>query len=108
MVVEYLEKIRDKYNIQRVELSTQLNEILKIQKENEEFIKILESNEDSTFSSFSPREVNSFNKRKILELNENQKYLENEMERISLKLQKVDDELEEIREVIKVAKENYC
>ena len=107
MVIAYLEKIRDKYNIERLNLSKELDEILKLQKENEEFIKVLKSNEDPHFASFSPREVNSFNKRKIEELLENQKKLENEMESISSKLQKIDEELEEIRCVIKVAREKY-
>ena len=108
MVVEYLEKIRDTYTKERVELSSKLNEILKLQKENEEFIKVLELNEDPSFEAFTPREVNSFNKKKIEELNENQKYLLDEMENISSKLQSLDEKLEEIREVIRVARENYC
>lgn len=108
MVVEYLEKIRDKYNEERIELSRYLNDILKLHKENDEFIKVLQVNEDTNFESFTPREVNSFNKKKILELKENQKYLENKMEEISSDLQKIDEELEEIRNVIKIAKENYC
>lgn len=108
MVVEYLEKIRDKYNEERIELSRYLNDILKLHKENYEFIKVLQVNEDTNFESFTPREVNSFNKKKILELKENQKYLENKMEEISSDLQKIDEELEEIRNVIKIAKENYC
>lgn len=108
MVVEYLEKIRDKYNEERIELSRCLNDILKLHKENYEFIKVLQVNEDTNFESFTPREVNSFNKKKILELKENQKYLENKMEEISSDLQKIDEELEEIRNVIKIAKENYC
>ena len=107
MVIAYLEKIRDKYYVERVNLSKELDDILKLQKENEEIIKVLKANEDPHFESFSPREVNTFNKRKIEELLENQNKLENEMENISDKLQKVDNELEEIRDVIKVAREKY-
>ena len=69
MVISYLEKIREKFQVELVELEKSLNDTLNEKRENIEIIKLLEINDDPTFESFTPRPVNSFNKKKILDLN---------------------------------------
>ena len=105
MVVIYLEKIRDKYLEERIDISVKLNEALVLQKENVEFIKLLEQNNDSNFEAFTPRTINSFNKTKIVELKEEQKVLENNISNLKSDLEMVEKEIEEVSLVIKEAKE---
>ena len=105
MVVSYLEKIRDKFQNELVELNASLNQILNKQRENVEIIKLLESNDDPYFESFTPRPVNSFNKKKILELKEEQKVLEDRIIELKDKIEGVEKEIKEVSEVIRVAKE---
>lgn len=105
MVVNYLEKIREKYQSESIELNLSLNKALSEQRENIEIIKLLESNDDPNFESFTPRPVNSFNKRKIVELKEEQKTLEQRICDLKQKIEDVEKEIQEVTEVIKVAKE---
>ncbi len=105
MVVTYLEKIRDKFIEEKIEINEKLNQSLITHKENTEFIKLLELNNDDNFEAFTPRTINSFNKRKIGELKDEQKVLENTIDEIKQRLQNVEKEIEEVNQVIKVAKE---
>ena len=105
MVVSYLEKIREKYQNELIDLKLLLNKALSEQRENTEIIKLLESNDDPNFESFTPRPVNSFNKTKILELKDAQKILEQRISHLRDKVASVEKEIEEVTEVIKVAKE---
>ena len=105
MVVNYLEKIREKYQNELIDLNLSLNKVLTEQRENMEIIKLLEKNEDPYFESFTPRPVNSFNKTKILELKEELKVLEITISDLKEKIDSVEKELLEVTEVIKVAKE---
>ena len=101
----YLEKIRDKYQNELIDLNLLLNKALSEQRENIEIIKLLEVNNDPNFESFTPRPVNSFNKTKIIELNEEQKVLEVKIQELKDKVASVENEINEVNEVIKVAKE---
>ena len=105
MVVNYLEKIREKYQCELIELNLSLNKALSEQRENIEIIKLLESNDDPNFESFTPRPVNSFNKTKILELKEEQKVLEQKINDLKKKVESIEKEITEVTEVIRVAKE---
>lgn len=105
MVITYLEKIRDKFIEEKIEINEKLNQSLITHKENTEFIKLLELNNDDNFEAFTPRTINSFNKRKIGELKDEQKVLENTIDEIKQRLQNVEKEIEEVNQVIKVAKE---
>lgn len=105
MVVTYLEKIRDKFIEEKIEINEKLNQSLITHKENTEFIKLLELNNDDNFEAFTPRTINSFNKRKIGELKDEQKVLENTIDEIKQRLQNIEKEIEEVNQVIKVAKE---
>mgnify|MGYP003450705997 CR=1 FL=1 len=105
MVVNYLEKIREKFQNELIDLKSLLNELLSKQRENMEIIKLLELNNDSSFESFTPRPVNSFNKKKIMKLKEEQKVLETRISDLKDKVASIESELDEVNEVIKVAKE---
>lgn len=105
MVVNYLEKIREKFQNELIDLNLLLNKALAEYRENIEIIKLLEMNNDSNFESFTPRPVSSFNKTKIIELKEEQKVLETRISDLKDKVASVESELDEVNEVIKVAKE---
>ena len=107
MVINYLEKIREKYQNELIELNLTLRKTLSVQRENIEIIKLLEMNDDPTFESFSPRPINSFNKKKIVELNEEQKIIEQKILDLKEKISDVEKEIEEVTEVIRVAKECF-
>jgi len=105
MVVNYLEKIREKYQSELIELNLLLNKALSEQRENIEIIKLLEANDDPNFESFTPRPVNSFNKIKIAELKEEKKELEQRISDLKEKVESTEKEIAEVTEVIRVAKE---
>ena len=105
MVVNYLEKIREKFQNELIDLNVLLNKALSEQRENIEIIKLLEANDDPNFESFTPRPVNSFNKTKIVELKEELKGLEERIKELKEKVNDVEAEIKEVTEVIKVAKE---
>ena len=105
MVVKYLEKIRDKFQSELIELNMSLNKYQSTKRENTEIIKLLEVNDDPYFEAFSPRPVSSFNKTKITELREEQKLLEVEISELESKIKEKQTEIDEVNEVIKVAKE---
>lgn len=105
MVVSYLEKIREKFQNELIEVRLLLNKKLSEQRENLEIIKLLEMNDDPNFESFTPRPVNSFNKTKIVELKEELKILEQDISDLQDKVTAIENEIKEITEVIKVAKE---
>lgn len=107
MVINYLEKIREKYQNELIELNLTLRKTLSVQRENIEIIKLLEMNDDPTFESFSPRPINSFNKKKIVELNEEQKIIEQKILDLKEKIDDVEKEIDEVTEVIRVAKECF-
>lgn len=105
MVVAYLEKIRNKYIEEKVNISTQLNECISRKKENNEFMRLLEKNNDLNFEVFTPRTVNSFNKTKINELIEEQKIIEQNIDKLKDELNYIEKEINEVSEVISIAKE---
>lgn len=105
MVVSYLEKIRDKFIQEKIDLEIELSLAVNERRENTEIIKVLEINDDPNFEAFTPRQVNSFNKNKILELRERQKYLGKYIEDYTDRIKCKQDEIDEIVLVIQAAKE---
>lgn len=108
MVVAYLEKIKDGFIEEKVDIQSKLTDALIIKKENIEFIKLLEQNNDTNFEVFTPRTVNSFHKKKIEELKEEQKNIEEFINELKEKLENIDKDIEEVSSVISVAKEKLC
>ena len=105
MVINYLEKIREKFQKELIELNQILGKAQSEYRENVEIIKLLEMNDDPNFESFSPRPINSFNKNKIIELKDEQKVLEEKIENLKIKVTEIEAEITEVTEVIKIAKE---
>ena len=105
MVVNYLEKVREIFQSELIEVNLLLNKALCEKRENIEIIKLLEVNDDPNFESFTPRPVNSFNKTKIGELKEAQKELEYEIFDLEERKRNLEDEIAEVTEVIRFAKE---
>lgn len=105
MVVSYLEKIREQYQEKRIDAYSRLAAKQNEYKENIEFIKLLEDSNDPNFESFTPRQVNGFNKTKINELEIRQKELTDIISDIHSEISLIDNEIYELNSVIKVARE---
>ena len=106
MVKEYLEKMRDSYINRRVTLLGELTSLENIYKKNLIMIQLLEENEDTSIESFTPREVNKYNKNKIAEIEDEQKKIDVKVQKIQNVISEMDCKIDEINSVIKVARED--
>lgn len=104
MVVSYLEKLQSEYMQEKLDAEKALSDLQVHLRENVEFIKLLEETNDPNYESFTPREVNSKNKMKILELREEQKSIQELIEQQKVYLSECEDKLEELRNIISEAK----
>lgn len=103
MVVEYLEKSKLEMLEQRATLLDETNSLEIKCKENIRLIQMLDETNDDNFESFSPREVSSYNKSKMHELEEEQKEIEQKLQEIRTTISELDMKVDEINSVIKVA-----
>ena len=99
MVKEYLEKTKLQFEQEKESITDQIHSCENKQKENVKFIQMLEETNDSSYEAFSPRETNVFNHRKIAELHEEQKQIEEQI----IDLQNQLGELE-----LKICRNNQC
>lgn len=106
MVKEYLEKIKNDFIEQSVCLKEEIQSCENKIKENIQFIKVLEDTNDPNYEAFTPREVNGFNRKKIAELQEEQKVLTDKVTELRNELGEYDYKIAEITSVIKVANED--
>ena len=106
MVIDYLEKVREQYEENQIDLKNKLNAVSNEYKENIELIKVLEDNNDPNFESFTPREVNGFNRQRIAELEERQHQLSGELTALRVHIGAIQEDIYQINSVIKVAKED--
>lgn len=106
MVNSYLEKLYQQYTDEKLEIENKINTLQIHLKENMEFIKLLNESNDPNYESFTPREVNGKNKAKILELKNEQKEIQQELEQIEKDNIKCKEKLDELEEVMKEAREN--
>lgn len=104
MVISYLEKLQESYTQEKCEIEKRLSELEIHLKENIEFIKLLEETNDPNYESFTPREVNSKNKAKIRELQEEQKKIRESLEEEKVLYSECQAKLEELEQVIAQAK----
>lgn len=107
MVISYLERLQSEYLDQKLELEKSIAALEINLKEKIEFAKILEDSSDSTYESFTPREVNSKNKIRIKELKEQEKDIQQQISEEKIKYSKCLEKLDEIASVIKVAKTSF-
>lgn len=101
MVKSYLKNLREDFLKEKIDISNRLDNLSNQYKENSLHIKLLEETEDPNFESFTPREVNRFNKRKLAELNEEQILLQEEIDSYKDMLSKSNDKISEVSTIIK-------
>lgn len=104
MVIAYLEELQNEYIEENLDIRKGIENLNIRLKENIAFIKLLEETNDPTYESFTPREVNAKNKKKIQELKKEQEKikesLKHQQESYSLSKKKV----QKIKSVIEQAK----
>lgn len=100
MVKTYLEKLQSDFLEEKVTLEKEINDLQIRVKENVEFVRLLEENNDTAYASFSPREVNPKNKVKIQELNKEKKEMEKQLEQLQEQYTGCVGKLQELSEVL--------
>lgn len=100
MVKTYLEKLQSDFLEEKVTLEKEINDLQIRLKENVEFVRLLEENSNTTYASFSPREVNPKNKVKIEELNTEKKEMEKQLEQLQERYAECVGKLQELSEVL--------
>lgn len=106
MVKEYLEKTKQELIENKISLMNEINDNENQLKENEKFIQILENANDPNYEAFSPRSTNTFNSKKIAELQDNQKEISENLSNLRDQLGELEFKIAEISSVFKVVKEN--
>lgn len=104
MVITYLDKLREKYLQEKLESEKELNRLQITARETEQFILLLEETNDPNYESFTPREVNSKNKKKITELREEQKEIQESIVQARTYYETCEKKLTELEQVLKEAK----
>lgn len=103
MVVEYLEKTKEQFIEKRDSLMDEISTLEIKSKENIRMIQMLEDTNDNNFESFSPREVSSYNKSKMIELAEEQKQIQQRLQDDRSEVLELNLKIDEVTSVIKVA-----
>ena len=101
MVKQYLEKIQNDLFVKKIEITNQIMDLNNQYKEAIEMIKLLQETDDPTFDVFTPREVNHFNRMKVDELKESQVLIQKQLEDKKGELQKVEDDIAEVNNILK-------
>lgn len=105
MVKEYLEKYLIELVEERILVEHEYNDCENKIKENLAFIELLEEKNDPNYESFTPRAVNTPNKKKIAELRSEQKELLSLSEKKKHELSDFNAKIDELNSVIRVARE---
>jgi len=105
MVLSYLEKLQSEYVQEKLNAEKELSDMQIHLRENIEFIKLLEETNDPNYESFTPREVNSKNKNKILELREEQKEIQQSIEQQKIYCSQCEQKLDELMTVLSEVKQ---
>ena len=103
MVVEYLEQTKKQFIDKRESLLDEISSLEIKSKENIRMIQMLEDTNDDNFESFSPREVSSYNKSKMVELSEEQKQIQQMLQDYRSEVLEFNLKIDEVTSVIKVA-----
>lgn len=103
MVVEYLEQTKKQFIDKRQSLLDEISSLEIKSKENIRMIQMLEDTNDDNFESFSPREVSSYNKSKMVELSEEQKQILQLLKDYRSEVLELNLKIDEVTSVIKVA-----
>ena len=103
MVVEYLEQTKKQFIDKRESLLDEISSLEIKSKENIRMIQMLEDTNDDNFESFSPREVSSYTKSKMVELSEEQKQIQQLLKDYRSEVLELNLKIDEVTSVIKVA-----
>ena len=103
MVVEYLEQTKKQFIDKKESLLDEISSLEIKSKENIRMIQMLEDTNDDNFESFSPREVSSYNKSKMVELSEEQKQIQQLLQDYRSEVLELNLKIDEVTSVIKVA-----
>lgn len=104
MVISYLEKLQSEYMQDKLNVEKELSDLQIHLRENVEFIKLLEESNDPNYEALTPRQVNSKNKSKILELKEEQKEIQKAIENQKTYKIECEQRLDELMAVLSKAK----
>ena len=103
MVVEYLEQTKKQFIDKRQSLLDEISSLEIKSKENIRMIQMLEDTNDDNFESFSPREVSSYTKSKMVELSEEQNQIQQLLKDYRSEVLELNLRIDEVTSVIKVA-----
>ena len=105
MVLSYLEKLQEEYLEEKSGIDRECEKLQLCLKENVEFIKLLEETNDPNYESFTPRDVNTKNKEKISELQNEQKEIKKNLELKETYRDACAAKIDELTDVLAAAKE---
>lgn len=105
MVKDYLEQRLDELLTEKIELERDHSNLQNRLRENNEFIKLLDEKNDPNYESFTPRFVNSSNKKKIESLKEEQRVLTDKIHEKAEELSLMSGKVSELNDVIRAAAE---
>ena len=104
MVYEFLKKQQEELIAKKIELDEDYELVLSKIKENEKFLDLLDEEDSSYFSDFTPRDINQKNKSRIQELqqllvglNQDKINISAEIDRVHEKLSDCEKALEEVK-----------
>lgn len=103
MVVDYLEQTKKQFIDKRESLLDEISSLEIKSKENIRMIQMLKDTNDDNFESFSPREVSSYTKSKMVELSEEQKQILQLLQDYRSEVLELNLKIDEVTSVIKVA-----
>lgn len=100
MVLSFLEKYQEELTSNKMERREDYDLLLSRIKENEKFLQMMKEEEQTFYSGFSPRENNIKNKEKIDEVEKVLSSLYDERETMDHELERLDQRLSELQDVI--------
>lgn len=113
MIREFLEKQQEGLIAKKIELDEDYELVLSKIKENEKFLDLLDEEDSTYFSDFTPRDMNQKNKSRIQELqqllvqlNQDKIRIENDAKEIHDKLLECQNALNEWQQLKDVSREN--
>lgn len=113
MIREFLEKQQEGLIAKKIELDEDYELVLSKIKENEKFLDLLDEEDSTYFSDFTPRDMNQKNKSRIqelqqllIQLNQDKIRIENDAKEIHDKLLECQNALNEWQQLKDVSREN--
>lgn len=100
MVVDFLKKYQEELISQKIEIKEDLDLVESKIKEETKFLSILEDNNETYFSVFTPRNVNEKNNNRANEIKQNLISLNNTQQELATKMKIFDSRLQEVTTLI--------